>query len=236
MNNKKIKMALAGLMSGFSLSASAWSLGFENSIEDFKEYDWKGASYEEVQGQLSAYSDFMKNASSNDDYRLYEKWLVEFIYESYPGMTSYWNDAYVFEDMRVVHADSLIDLERNIVGKANMGARMHSGSAQYSPRISDGAEYPELKTSLTRMRSGLAPIGPDNKPLLLCKLNDDARATYFEVAESESWKLLNTVGSGMTKAQACLEEAVIPYYWKDRAENLFNKRERVIRSKRNDIK
>lgn len=236
MIKKSFKYAVIGLLSSVSISASAITLVSSPAIDDYQEFDWKGASYEEVQGAFSSYSDFMRSSKTVDEYRLKEKWLLKFIYESYPGMKDYWSDAYVFDSMRVIHADKLIDLERNIVDKAYMGARMHPGSAQYSPKISDGAVYPELKTSLTRMRSGLAPVGPDNKPLLLCKLNDDPRAAYFEISESESWRLLNALGTEMTKDQACLGEKVIPYYWKDRAKNLFDVRSNIVKSKRGDIK
>lgn len=236
MINKKIK----GLVSGFvflgvSLSASAFSITGNNSIEDFQEIDWKGASYEEVQLSFASYAAYMKDSRSMDEYRLKEKWLINFFVEAHPGMNDYWNDSYVFERMKVNHADSLIELERNIVGKTHLGARMHTGSAQQSPKISDGTIYPELKTSLSRMRHGMAPIGPDNKPLLLCRLHDDQRASYFEVSENDSWRILNVLGSGMSKTQACLEEDAIPYYWKDRAKNLFNIRENLIRSKRGEI-
>lgn len=236
MIRKPIKLAVIGLVSALSMSASAISLGANNSIEDFEEFDWKGASYEEVQGEFSAYSDFMRVSESQDVYRLKEKWLVNFIIESHPGMEGYWNDVYHFDSMSIVHADRIIDLERSVVDHSIMGARMHPGSAQYSPRISDGAEYPELKTSLARMRSGMAPIGPDNKPMILCKLNDDPRASYFEVSQTEAWKLLNVLGTGMTTKQACMSESMIPYYWKERARNLFNVRQKIIRSKRTDIK
>lgn len=236
MIKRKLKgFVLSFIFMGVSVSANAFSVLESKTIEDYQEIDWKGASSEEIQSAFSSYASYMKDSRSLDEYRLKEKWLIQFLEKSYPGMKDYWNDSYVFDGMRVNHADSLIELERNIVGKTHLGARMHPGSAQHSPRISDGSVYPELKTSLSRMRSGMAPIGPDNKPLLLCRLNDDQRASYFEVSENDSWKLLNALGSGMSKTQACLEEDIIPYYWKDRAKHLFNVRENVVRSKRGMI-
>lgn len=231
---KTTKGFFVGLLLGTSITAQALSFS-QDSIDRYKDFDWKGASYEDLQGAFSAYQGYLSSSVTLDEYRLKEKWLVKFLLRAYPNMANYWNDAYVFESMRVIHADSLINLERNKIDKAVMGARMHPSSAQHSPRISDGADYPELKTSLVRMKSGLAPIGPDNSPMLLCKLNDDPRASYFEVTERESWKILNVLMSGMSKDQACLGESVIPYYWKDRAKNLFNVRKNIVKSKRDHL-
>lgn len=190
------------------------------------------SSYEEGQGRFLAYWGGMPQASSIDEYRTIEKGYLKLIYEVFPNLRGYWNDVYSFGDMKVVQADSLIDLQRIRIEEVQLGARMHDYTSQYSVRQSDGALYPELMNSHLRMKSGLAPVGPDNEPLVLCRLHDSPRASYFEMAEIDAWRLLNALGSGMTLEQACMEDDVVPGYWKKRIETLIDGRGRITRSKR----
>lgn len=231
MNKLAMSCFIASLTLGAPLQASAGGLfGFFEGNEEPKVLS--ESSYEEIQGVLSRFGEGMSDAESVDDYRALEKAFVKLVHEAYPNTKSYWNDLYTYGDMKVVQSDALIDLERIKVDKVILGARMEEYTSQKSPRKSDGAIYPVLMTSHVRMKSGLAPIGPDNQPVVLCRLHDDPRASYFEMSKHDAWRILNAVGSGMSTTQACMSESVVPGYWKEREKNLIDGRGNIVRSKR----
>lgn len=223
---------LACVSAGSSASENTGFTDIDGFSFKHEDIDLKKASYEEIQGVFSSYGDNMSSVFGIDDYRTVEKGYLRLVYSVFPGLKTYWGDVYTYGDSKVVQADSLIDLQRSKVDTVKLGARMHDYTSQYSVRESDGAEYPELRTSHFRMKAGLAPIGPDNEPLIVCRLHDDPRASYYELAQHDAWRLLNALGTGMSLNQACMSEKVVPNYWRQRIDILIDGRGRITRSKR----
>lgn len=202
------------------------------ALKSMDKSDFDKSSYEEIKGLARSYASEMSEVEGIDEYRAMEKGYLNLIFKFYPGFKDYWGDVYTYGDSKIVQADSLIDLRRIKLDKFHIGASLEKNSAQYSVRESDGAVYPDLKNSRMRMLSGLAPIGPDNESLILCRLHNDPRASYFEISKHDSWRLLNAIGSGMTIDQACMSESMTPLYWKKRIDSLIDKRGNIVRSKR----
>lgn len=182
--------------------------------------DWRNLTYEERQKVFAEYQEGMSRMPSVSEYDESEGNLIRLIGKAYPGMASYWVDAIYFNDVRIIQSDKIIDLARVHIKPFEMGAKQTENGFFYSTDEADHATPVTAENSHERMKKGLAPIGPDGLPILLCRLNDDPRGSYFEVTHREAVRLLNALSSGMSLERACLTDEIFGDYWKSRLKAL----------------
>lgn len=189
-------------------------------LPDVTQDDWNRSSYEERQEYFSEYQDGMRSMESVADYREAEGNLIRLIARAYPRMGNYWNNSYQHRDVQVVQSSNLIDLNRVYFNKFEMGAYQTDEGSFYSALPEHHATESMAYNSQERMAMGLAPIGPDGTPIILCRLNDDPRASYFEMSQREGVRLLNALSTGMSLNRACLTDEIFGDYWKVRLKDI----------------
>lgn len=187
---------------------------------DWSDEKWRSTDYDVRQ---EVFWDIQKELSGIDSDEIYQKAESEFvsaIFQVYPRLKDYWNDAVQFEGVRVVQSDSIIDLERVYFHDYELGARYNEHGGFLSINPEDKATESQAFNSRERMAKGQAPVGPDGQGIILCRLNDDPRASYFEMDRHLSWRLLNAISSNMTIEQACLTDEMFGHYWEDRLDRM----------------
>lgn len=182
--------------------------------------DWQEAKYEERQRALRSMHTEMQGFESDDRYARAEAELVDTIHRIYPGMKDYWGGMTSFENVDIVQSEGLISLNRVYLHPFEMGARYNEHGGFLSPDEKDLATSSQALTSHERMQHGLAPIGPDGQPIVLCRLNDDPRGMYFEMDRHLAWRLLNGIASNMSIEQACLSDEIFGQYWPKRLQGI----------------
>lgn len=86
------------------------------------------------------------------------------------------------------------------------------------------------RLSSTLMRTGFAPIGPDGKPVKLCRLVKHPKASFFELSESESSTFISASRSRMSDFQACvLYSGAMKRYWPNRLEDFYDENHVITR-------
>jgi len=235
MNRKTISLFLAtSVLSALPLGAHSSGLltphehfhedtDFEHVLGSFEEGDsleWASEEYVHRQIYFKSIQKQMSSADTVEGYAEAEQELVSIIKSVYPNMGSYWNNITEFRTVRIIQADGLIDLNRVYLYPFEMGARMNEHGGFLSVDPADKATESQAYNTLERMQKGLAPVGPDGRGILLCRLNDDPRASYFEMDRHLSWRLLNAISSGMTLERACLTDEIFGDYWKYRFDRL----------------
>lgn len=235
MNRKTISIFLATSVLGalpFQATASMFlipHLGFHDgsdfehvlgSFEAGDKLEWASDEYEHRQMYFGSIQHQMSDIETAEEYIEAEQELVSIVKAVYPNMGSYWNNITEFNGVRVIQADGLIDLNRVYLHPFEMGARLNEHGGFLSADPKDKATESQAYNSLERMQKGLAPVGPDGQGIMLCRLNDDPRASYFEMDRHLSWRLLNAIKSGMTTERACLTDEIFGDYWIHRLDRL----------------
>lgn len=117
----------------------------------------------------------------------------------------------------VYQQDGLIDLERV--------AYTHGG---YPTMAINGYEVADTsrpdrgipKTSERLLSEGLAPIGPDNRPVVACRIGLSSQAPFVELSESQ--RSAYAKNTGMSFA-TCLSGNAATSYWKARYSDFVDK-------------
>jgi hypothetical protein len=178
--------------------------------------DWLKSTYEQRQDVFLRYQFDMESLDGQSNYDEAEANLIRIVASAYPNMASYWTDSVIHDDLRIIQADGLINLSRVYISKFEMGAYQGEKADYYSVDPDDYASDYNALNSMERMKKGLSPVGPDGAPVVLCRLNDDSRASYFEIEQNLAGRLLNAISSNMTLERACLTDGMISSYWKQR--------------------
>ena len=108
--------------------------------------------------------------------------------------------------------DSLFDLERaqayHLAYPETMGTIHPVAMAD-----TQSGQYQVIATSQRRMTMGIAPIGPDNAPVQLCKLGRSTMAPYIEMSETQKQVFAQRTGMDFS---ACLTGQSAHTYWQQR--------------------
>lgn len=182
--------------------------------------DWASSSYEDRQHIFSKYQSDMVLLNGEEHYAEAEANLVRMIISAYPNMNGYWNNVQIHDGLSVVQSDRIIDLNRVFIEVFEMGAYQGEEADYLSVKEEHHASKASGYNSHERMRMGLSPVGPDGLPVLLCRLNDDPRASYFELNHHLAGRLLNAIASNMTISRACLTDEIMGRYWEKRPSSL----------------
>ena len=130
-----------------------------------------------------------------------------------PGHTYDWKNGMSLPDGRVAYQqDSLVDLERTQAIHQSFEVVTEQGRG-YGVR--DGAR-PHKATPFTSERLlslGQPPIGPDNRPVLICKLGQGSQAPFIEMTEGQRQRF--ELHSGLS-LQGCLNGSQATAYWRNR--------------------
>lgn len=108
--------------------------------------------------------------------------------------------------------DSLIDLERT---HAYHLSYPETTGTIHPVAIADThhGQYQVIATSQRRMTMGIAPIGPDNAPVQLCKLGRSSMAPYIEMSETQKQAFTQRTGMDFS---LCLTGQEAHAYWQQR--------------------
>lgn len=134
-----------------------------------------------------------------------------------------WEDSSIEVGNRVMKNDNLIDLERPSVGSVYFSTT----KGKYFDLIDYNSETYDVRDTFltsTLMRNGYPAIGPDAKPIMLCRLIDSEYSSLYEVSNLESGSFVNDSGSEMTIEDACVTYPGTEHrYWKARYLDLTSK-------------
>lgn len=108
--------------------------------------------------------------------------------------------------------DSLVDLERTMAVNVTIPTTIDEG---YGYAVYDTERGPLRvpATSKSLMAQGYAPIGPDNVPVLLCKLGFGNQAPYIELSKTQQIRFQESTG---LRFSICLAGGDAQVYWKTR--------------------
>lgn len=108
--------------------------------------------------------------------------------------------------------DSLVDLDRTQAIQQSFEATTEQGRGY---QVQDASRPVHLvpATSARLLSEGLAPIGPDNRPILLCRLGTGSQAPYVEMTQGQRMRLSGATGLEMNN---CLTGSLATEYWKSR--------------------
>jgi hypothetical protein len=108
----------------------------------------------------------------------------------------------------VYQQDSLVDLERTAYPKTTYRELpMHRG---YGVADTASPERLAVKTSLRLVVEGQPAIGPDHKPILVCKLGRSSQAPYVEMSETQQLRFKRITGLAFSM---CLSGKTEKDYW-----------------------
>ena len=97
----------------------------------------------------------------------------------------------------------------------------HADQVDMKPHFRRGTE---IHTSEHWMKAGLPGVGPDGKPVQLCRLIRDRQASYYELSYSEAHAVLHDVEWPASFDEACLPAAATSEYWQQRVRGLVDER------------
>lgn len=220
----------------FLLSALVYSAGSVAGAEKVSEKELNKF----LSGDENVVQTWMSNsAKSDDDYSKYlnsihsvkiksekdahsvESGIISLMSTKYI-LEGKWEDSSIEIGNRVMKNDSLIDLERPSVGSVYFSTT----KGKYFDLIDyDSETYDVIDTFLssTLMRNGYPAVGPDAKPIMLCRLIDSKYSSLYEVSSLESSSFVNNSGSKMTIENACVTYPGTEHrYWKARYSVLTN--------------
>lgn len=128
-----------------------------------------------------------------------------------------------FEGRQIVQDTALIDAERAPWSKVEYSHVVQTKTTEQIALPVHLSAPPTPMRNAARMKHGDAPFGPDNRPVLLCRLLDDDQAAYYELREGEVDGLLAKVGNP-NRAEACLGPDQVKAYWRARHADFVNPR------------
>lgn len=136
-----------------------------------------------------------------------------------PERVNDWNNSRRISGVKqiVYQQDGLVNLERV--------QYLHGGypTTQVSGYTIASIENPARaipKTSERLLSEGMAPVGPDNKPVSVCRLGPSSQAPYVELSESQ--KISYSKNTGMSFS-SCLSGSIASAYWKARYGDFVDK-------------
>lgn len=113
--------------------------------------------------------------------------------------------------------DSLVDLERSQYNKNEYKIVSIKGY-QVSDTSQPIRDTPRTSESL--LFEGKAPIGPDNKPVVVCKIGNSSAAPFVELSEQQRDKYTKLSGLSF---KTCLSGSTAYLYWKARHGDFIDK-------------
>lgn len=130
-----------------------------------------------------------------------------------PGHTYDWKNGVRLPGGQVSYQqDSLVDLERTQAIHQTFEAVQEEGRGYL---VHDGSkpQHAAPSTSERLLSEGYAPIAPDNKPVMVCRLGDSSQAPYVEMSMGQRDRFQAATGLAFN---ACLSGSVAQSYWKGR--------------------
>lgn len=116
----------------------------------------------------------------------------------------------------IYQQDSLVDLERVQAKTISFPTVTTAGYAVVDTSSFKGGRP---MTSDQLLRSGQAPIGPDNQPVKVCKLGRSSAAPYLEVSETQRQRFAKVTGLNL---DSCLVGLELSAYWKARHKDFID--------------
>lgn len=140
---------------------------------------------------------------------------------SLPEKSYEWRSAVRVQGLAVpvYQQDSLVDLER---AKAYSVTYPQTTGSVHAFAIAD-TSAPNLQliaTSERRLTLGIAPIGPDNAEVLVCRLGTSSMAPYLEMSETQRTEFVRVSGLSFS---SCLVGAQASAYWQSRYHDYVRK-------------
>lgn len=114
----------------------------------------------------------------------------------------YWSQSSTYEGAVVFKRNALIDTDM---------INLHGTGKGNKPYVNRHA-----------LRSGLAPAGPDSKPVQVCRFIKVKSASYYEMAYTDVEPMLSATGSKMSREEACLTPNLAKAYWTYRYHDLID--------------
>lgn len=145
--------------------------------------------------------------------------LMEWISAHTKEFAGYWNARAHFGDLVVYQNHDLIDPRRIPPARVVLGEKQ---GAMYVLHDGDpmAAYAPGLGSSAALMRHGYPAVGPDAKPLMVCRLLESERAPYFEVSFSTLQEVAAPLRIFGSVASRCLSTP--SGYWSERHADYFD--------------
>lgn len=148
--------------------------------------------------------------------------IYEQIVMHHPGMTGYWDRKVKFGDAMIYQNHKLYDMERQkyfAVDLADIPVK-HTIQKSGDTRTARGGER---TTSGLRLSQGRPALDPNGDEIVICRLVEDSRAPYYELAKIDAIRLLKITKSGMTLEEACLDNSLIRQYQATRKGDFIDK-------------
>lgn len=111
----------------------------------------------------------------------------------------------------IYQQDSLIDLDRIQYGSVSYEERQVSNG--FSVKDINRPIRPDAVTSLRLLSEGKAPIGPDNKPIEVCKMGGSLSAPFIEISFTQKQKFEEVTDLGFYN---CITGRYAHSYWSAR--------------------
>lgn len=219
-------LAVASLLSiGVPLDANAFS-GIKDRVSDFLDNSMDSAVHEILSGKISNRK--AKNIFFSHEREFYESMqriapvhervpelMLHMMSAKRPITTLYWDTKKLVGDQLFFQNHELINLQS--VGLRNLQIHVERIGGNLVATQNPEKSLPgEIGISEDRMKSGIAPIGPDGLPVLLCRLFSDLDTPYFEMAYTDASAFINESHSGLNVGNACIVGEQASAYWKDR--------------------
>jgi hypothetical protein len=178
-----------------------------------------------IKNALKAGRELEERSDTNDVTRI-EALMIELLSTRY-SIEGRWLQKNNFIENATWTDNRIIDPNRFELGKVSFRQVQSKNTVQYD--ISRGLTIEGQRSSLLRMKDGLAPIGPDGKPILLCRMFNTPKSSFFEITETESGKFIAMTNSGMSKQDACISySSANSKYWKLRLKTLYDNNNVII--------
>ncbi len=138
---------------------------------------------------------------------------------SYPEKPYEWNTATRFSGVshNIYQQNTLFDLDRVQLSETDYPIVDFNGFETYNTLK---PERTISSTSKRRMVEGKSPIGPDNKPILVCRIGPSSEAPYVEISSWQKDRFEERTGMNFDR---CLFGNTESKYWQHRISDFIDK-------------
>lgn len=174
--------------------------------------------YSSMNKSKKSAKNWMNSWSKYEDQQLYSSTWGEVGFNmlrwSQPGKSYEWKSAKRIESsgILVYQQDSLVDLERAQAKHESFG-RTTGLVHNYDIVDTHDRRSGFIGTSQRRMSIGMAPIGPDNEEVSVCKVGRSSVAPFVEMSQIQKANFADITGLDFSY---CLSGGQLSQYWKER--------------------
>ncbi|MFK4132122.1 hypothetical protein ACI2KR_07465 [Pseudomonas luteola] len=235
---KYLSVPLAAAVFALSMPVQASSVSSFLEKRNSADYDSiMQKAYKSDSGRSSVYNEIQKYVtpiSSPQEVSNANELLINITSMLFPQFAGYWDNVATWNNIPVYQNHDLYDLDRMSLPKdIHFVGTPVQVPGEKNLTFENGRMLSTSPYGTTEylMNAGYPGIGPDGKPIVLCRLIRSKYAPYIELSFSDA-KSLFPVLNGSRVQDACLPQELTQDYWKGRVKDFNNRFGDIIEPQR----